>query len=297
MANKSNPKKLGRGLDTLLGNSVAEVKEALKTDVQKSLEFEELAIGTIHPNPDQPRKNFDQEALEELAESIRINGIITPITVCKDTERGGYMIIAGERRYRAAQMAGLTKMPAYIREVEDEKVLEMALVENIQREDLNAIEIALTYSNMASMYKMSQEELAQRVGKKRATVTNYLRLLELPAEIQVGVRDHKIEMGHARAIAGLNSAEKQLSVYNKVIAEGASVRRTEQLCREVDIPKQKDNKKTAETEAIEESLRLIFGCDVKVSYSDKGSGEIKIKYRNDSEFEKLLSTIEKLKVE
>lgn len=297
MANKSNPKKLGRGLDTLLGNSVAEVKEALKTEVQKSLVFENLEISQIHPNPDQPRKNFDQEALEELAESIRTNGIITPITVCKDATRGGYMIIAGERRYRAAQMAALTKMPAYIREVEDEKVLEMALVENIQREDLNAIEIALTYSNMAQMYNLSQEELAQRVGKKRATVTNYMRLLELPAEIQMGLRDHKIEMGHARAIAGLSSAEKQLSVYNKVVTEGASVRRTEQLCREVDNPKQKNDKKSAETEAIEESLRLIFGCDVKVSYTDKGSGEIKIKYRNDSEFEKLLSTIEKLKVE
>jgi len=292
MANKSNPKKLGRGLDTLLGNAATEVKEALK-----SMAFEELAISQIHPNPDQPRKNFDQDALEELAESIRMNGIITPITVCKDAARGGFMIIAGERRYRAAQMAGLDKMPAYIREVEDDKVLEMALVENIQREDLNAIEIALTYSNMAAMYNLSQEELANRVGKKRATVTNYMRLLELPAEIQIGLRDHKIEMGHARAIAGLNSPEKQLSVYNKVLAEGASVRRTEQLCREVDSPKQKAQKNSAETEAIEESLRLIFGCDVRVNYSDKGAGEIKMKFKNDNEFEKLLTIIEKLKVE
>lgn len=292
MANKSNPKKLGRGLDTLLGSAATEVKEALKTMV-----FEELAISQIHPNPDQPRKNFDQEALEELAESIRRNGIITPITVCKDSAKGGYMIIAGERRYRAAQMAGLEKMPAYIREVDDEKVLEMALVENIQREDLNAIEIALTYSNMADMYKLSQEELAERVGKKRATVTNYMRLLELPAEIQMGLRDHKIEMGHARAIAGLNSVGKQISVYNKVLAEGASVRRTEQLCREVDILKQKENKKSAETEAIEESLRLIFGCDVKVNYSEKGSGDVKIKFKSDAEFEKLLGIIEKLKIE
>ena len=206
------------------------------------------------------------------------------------------MIIAGERRYRASQMAGLEKIPAYIREVADEKVLEMALVENIQREDLNAIEIALTYSNMAEMYNLSQEELAERVGKKRTTVTNYMRLLDLPAEIQMGLRDHKIDMGHARAIAGLNSPGKQLSVYNKVLAEGASVRRTEQLCREVDILKQKE-KKSAETEAIEESLRLIFGCDVKVNYSDKGSGDIKIKFKNDTEFEKLLGVIEKLKIE
>jgi len=292
MANKSNPKKLGRGLDTLLGNAATEVKEALK-----STTFEELPIDQIHPNPDQPRKQFDNEALAELAESIRMNGIITPITVCKDASRGGFMIIAGERRYRAAQMVGLAKMPAYIREVDDDKVLEMALVENIQREDLNAIEIALTYSNMATMYNMSQEQLAERVGKKRATVANYLRLLDLPAEIQIGVRDHMIEMGHARAIAGLNSPEKQLSVYYKVIAEGASVRRTEQLCREVDNPKAKQERKSAETEAIEESLRLIFGCDVKVNYSDKGSGDVKIKFRNDTEFEKLLSIIEKLKIE
>lgn len=291
MANKSNPKKLGRGLDTLLGNAATEVKEALKTMV-----FEELDITQIHANPDQPRKNFDEEALAELSESIRTNGIITPITVCKDSARGGYMIIAGERRYRAAQMAGLDKMPAYIREVEDDNVLEMALVENIQREDLNAIEIALTYNNLVAIHNLSQEELAERVGKKRATVTNYMRLLDLPAEIQMGLRDHKIEMGHARAIAGLNTPEKQLSVYNKVLAEGASVRRTEQLCREVDIPKQKDGKKSAETEAIEESLRLIFGCDVKVNYSDKGSGEVKIKFKNDAEFEKLLSIIEKLNV-
>jgi len=290
MANKSNPKKLGRGLDTLLGNAATEVKAAMGSTV-----FMELQIAEIHPNPDQPRQDFDVEALQELADSIRVNGIITPITVCKDLN-GGYMIIAGERRYRAAQKAGLTKMPAYIREVENEKVLELALIENIQREDLNAIEIALSYNNLAEMYKLSQEEIADRVGKKRATVTNYLRLLALPAEIQLGLRDHKIEMGHARAIAGLDSSEKQLAVYNKVIAEGASVRRTEQLCRDVDKPKP-EKKKLPETEAIEESLRLILGCDVKVNYTESGSGDIKIKFRNDAEFEKLLATIEKLKIE
>lgn len=289
MANKSNPKKLGRGLDTLLGAAATEVKAAMGSTV-----FMELDIIEIHPNPEQPRQEFDKEALEELADSIRVNGIITPITVCKD-QKGGYMIIAGERRYRAAQMVGLSKMPAYIREVEDEKVLELALIENIQREDLNAIEIALSYNNLAAMYELSQEEIAERVGKKRATVTNYVRLLGLPAEIQLGLRDHKIEMGHARAIAGLDSSEKQLEVYNKVVAEGASVRRTEQLCRDIDKPKP-ERKKLPEAEAIEESLRLILGCDVKVNYTNIGSGDVKIKFRNDAEFEKLLTTIEKLKI-
>lgn len=293
MANNNNKQKLGRGLDSLLGaNTTSNTRPA---DAVGSTLFAELPISEVHPNPNQPRTDFDEQALNELADSIRENGVITPITVRKLADHD-YQIIAGERRYRAAQLASLTKIPAYIREVNDDKVLELALIENIQREDLNAIEIALSYNNLAQSLSLTQEQIAERVGKKRSTVANYLRLLTLPAEIQLGLKDGKIEMGHARALASVESAERQLEIYNKVVAESLSVRRTESLCSS------SENKKTKptpshlnETADIEDGLNMILGSKVKLAYSDKGSGKITISFKNDDEFERLMKLFERLK--
>ena len=213
---------LGRGLSALIETEpVAAVGSTI---------FNEIEISKIYPNPNQPRTDFDDDALEELATSIRANGIISPITLRKISD-DNYQIIAGERRYRASKMVGLDKIPAYIRDVDDGQVMEMALIENIQREDLNAIEIALSYNSLVATLNLTQEALAERVGKKRATITNYLRLLKLPAEIQMGLKNKKIDMGHARALVSVENPEVLLNIYAQVLAEGASVRRTEELVR------------------------------------------------------------------
>ena len=211
---------LGRGLDALI--------DTTHVTTAGSSSISEIALDHIYANPDQPRHTFDQEALEELAQSIRDHGVISPITLRKDA-KNQYMIIAGERRYRAAKMAGLNTIPAYIRTAKDEQVMEWALIENIQREDLDAIEIALAYQRLMDEYHLTQERMSERVGKKRATVANYLRLLKLPAEIQLGIKEHKIDMGHARAILGSSSPEQQLSLYKKILQNGLSVRKVEEL--------------------------------------------------------------------
>ena len=200
-------------------------------DTNGGSSISEIEIRSIVANPDQPRRNFDEEALQELADSIREHGVISPITL-RDNGDGTYMIIAGERRFRASKLAGLERIPAYIRTAKDEQVMEWALIENIQREDLDAIEIALAYQRLMDDYDLTQERMAERVGKKRATVANYLRLLKLPAEIQVGIKEKKIEMGHARAILGSPSAERQLALYQRILREGLSVRKVEELAQE-----------------------------------------------------------------
>lgn len=210
---------LGRGLDALIDTHIT-------TDNASSINEVELSL--IFANPDQPRHSFDEEALKELSDSIREHGVISPITLRKN-EDGTYMIIAGERRFRAAKMAGLTSIPAYIRTAKDEQVMEWALIENIQREDLDAIEIALAYQRLMDEYNLTQEKMSERVGKKRATVANYLRLLKLPAEIQIGIKEKTIDMGHARAILGCPSTEQQLAIYKRIISDGLSVRRVEEL--------------------------------------------------------------------
>ena len=209
---------LGRGLDALIDTS--------DVHTSGSSSISEVELSQIFANPNQPRRNFDEEALEELAESIREHGVISPITLRKN-EDGTYMIIAGERRFRASKMAGLNTIPAYIRTAKDEQVMEWALIENIQRDDLDAIEIALAYQRLMDEYELTQEKMAERVGKKRATVANYLRLLKLPAEIQMGIQQKKIDMGHARALAGSKSAEQQLDIYKRILSEGLSVRKVE----------------------------------------------------------------------
>ena len=211
---------LGRGLDALI--------DTTHVATAGSSSINEISLEKIYANPDQPRHTFDEEALQELAQSIADHGVISPITLRKDAN-GKYMIIAGERRYRAAKLAGLKDIPAYIRTAKDEQVMEWALIENIQREDLDAIEIALAYQRLMDEYELTQERMADRVGKKRATVANYLRLLKLPAEIQLGIKEKKIDMGHARAILGSPSPEQQLSIYKKILTNGLSVRKVEQL--------------------------------------------------------------------
>jgi ParB family chromosome partitioning protein len=209
---------LGRGLSALL--------EAEEPEVSGSSSISEISLSEIEPNPDQPRTHFDAEAMMELAESIKQIGVIQPITLRKADEHK-YSIIAGERRFRASKMAGLTTIPAYIKEVNDDLIMEMALVENIQREDLNAIEIALSYQSLINHYNYTQERLSERIGKKRTTVSNYLRLLRLPGEIQVGIKDKKIDMGHARALINIDDPLKQLNIYNRILQNNYSVRKVE----------------------------------------------------------------------
>src|SRR5690554_6789748 len=214
---------LGRGLDALITFN--------EGDTQGSSSISEVELHKIAPNPDQPRRSFDEEALQELAASIKSIGLVQPITL-REIDEDSYEIIAGERRYRASLMAGLTSIPAYIKTADDDETMEMALIENIQREDLNSIEIALAYQKLINTLSLTQEQLSERVGKKRATVANYLRLLKLPAEVQMGVKDKKIDMGHARALVTMNDPVAQLSLYNVILQEGLSVRNVETIVRE-----------------------------------------------------------------
>lgn len=285
---------LGRGLSALIETEpVAAVGSTI---------FNEVEISKIHPNPNQPRTEFDDEALEELAASIRANGIISPITLRKISD-DNYQIIAGERRYRASKLAGLDKIPAYIRDVDDGQVMEMALIENIQREDLNAIEIALSYNSLVATLNITQEALAERVGKKRATITNYLRLLKLPAEIQMGLKDKKIDMGHARALVSVENPEAMLNIYAQVLAEGASVRRTEELVRlaasgEIDEKHLKKEKQHTimpeEYETLCRELNEKFNAKVKLSYNEKGKGKVVIPFDSDDDLMRLMSLFDKI---
>lgn len=281
---------LGRGLSALIETEIT-------TNGGSSIN--EVDIDLIFPNPDQPRKHFNEEALEELATSIRELGIISPITLRK-MDDDTYQIIAGERRYRASKIAGLDKIPAYIKTAEDEHVMEMALIENIQREDLNAIEIALTYYRLMEEYQLTQERLSERVGKKRATIANYLRLLKLPAEIQMGLKDKKIDMGHARAIAGVELAEYQLEIYNRVIEEGLSVRKTEELVQSYSAEKTNKAEKTQritseEHELIKSGLIELLKVKVQLSYNENGAGKVVIPFSNDIEFTRLMKMFDQMK--
>ena len=245
---------LGRGLDALIDTS--------HVDTNGGSSISEIELSSIVANPDQPRRTFDEEALQELADSIREHGVISPITL-RDNGDGTYMIIAGERRFRASKMAGLERIPAYIRTAKDEQVMEWALIENIQREDLDAIEIALAYQRLMDDYNLTQERMSERVGKKRATVANYLRLLKLPAEIQVGIKEKKIDMGHARAILATPSAERQLALYQRILREGLSVRKVEELAQE-DKSQAKSKKANGDNPyaALQKELSLALGLKV-----------------------------------
>lgn len=228
---------LGRGLDEIGGGrGLDALIDTGEVHTQGSSNLNEIEIALIDPNPNQPRREFDQEALQELANSIQEVGIIQPITL-RQVENGRYQIIAGERRWRASQLAGLTSIPAYIRTVEDEGVMEMALVENIQREDLNAIEVALAYQHLAEATGMTQDKISKRVGKSRAAVTNYLRLLKLPAQVQMALKNHEIDMGHARALLSIDSPSTQIKLFREIQKQQYSVRKVEELVQALKMVK------------------------------------------------------------
>jgi len=276
-------------------------------EIQGSSYINEVDLDKIVPNPDQPRRIFNEEALEELAASIRSIGLVQPVTLRK-LDDDSYQIIAGERRYRASLMAGLTSIPAYIKTVEDDETMEMALIENIQREDLNSIEIALAYQKLIDMFSLTQEQLSERVGKKRATVANYLRLLKLPAEVQMGVKNKKIEMGHARALVALSDPVQQLALYNRVLQEGLSVRQVEAAARDMadgqqdeEHGKPKKGRTASKTnlpgefEALQQHLSAYFQTDVRFNYTKQGKGKITISFDSPEDLERIIVMFDQMK--
>lgn len=278
---------LGRGLSSLLGGSAEEIKTS------GSSIFDTLPISSIEPNPDQPRTNFDEEALDDLAESIKQLGVIQPITVRKISD-DKYQIISGERRFRAAQKAGLSKIPSYIKTAEDETVMQMALVENVQREDLNAIEIALSYKALTETQNLTQEKISALVGKKRATVSNYLRLLKLPAEIQLGISKKQIDMAHARALLSLDDPQKQLEIYEKAIKNNLSSHAVEAMVKEaLEGGKKKREKKTLAPEYAEmrDRIQSKLNNKVELSCNNKGKGKISISFSNADELNKIIKLL------
>ena len=299
-------KALGRGLSALLSDNSTD--DRVETDVPvgtivshattaaPTSNIQEIPVEEIETNPFQPRTHFDQEALNELSESIKVHGIIQPITVRRLTANQ-YQLISGERRFQASKLAGLKAIPAYIRSADDQQMLEMALIENIQRENLNAIEISLSYQRLISECHLKQEELGERVGKNRATVTNYLRLLKLPPDIQIAVRDNKLSMGHARAIINVENQEEQLYIFKKTISEDLSVRKVEELVRELSTKSQSStpSQSTAapasrEVTQIQTKLSSHFGTRVVVK-SDGKKGEIKIPFLSVEDLNRILDIL------
>ncbi len=287
---------LGRGLDALLENKKTDITTRQigdKTPVANTVST--LHISQIETNPFQPRTHFDKDALKELAESIKQHGIIQPITVRK-MGYDNYQLISGERRFRASQIAGLTNVPVYIRIANDQVMLEMALVENIQREDLDAIEIAISYKRLIDECNLTQEGLADKVAKQRSTITNYLRLLKLPAEIQKGIRDKGISMGHARALINILDEDLQLALFSKILEEGLSVRDIESLARGEKLkikPKSKPRSIVSlEDKKIIEKLNKALALPVNLKRKKDGSGNITLSFKNDAQFEKILSYFE-----
>ncbi|MBO7067621.1 MAG: ParB/RepB/Spo0J family partition protein [Bacteroidaceae bacterium] len=289
---------LGRGLDALL-NTGTEVQTAGSSNIC------EISIENIHPNPNQPRRDFDDDSLQELANSIRQIGIIQPITL-RDMGDGSYTIIAGERRWRASMRAGLTHIPAYIRTVDDENMMEMALVENIQRQDLTALEIALAYQHLMEQYDLTQEQLSDKVGKNRATVANYLRLLKLPAPIQMALKNKEIDMGHARALLALNDPTVQLEVFREFKKEKLSVRKIEEMVKELSRGgsvknkegkriRQKGSNLSSEYGALRNSLSKFFQTKVQLTCAETGKGKITIPFANEEELERIIAIIDKLR--
>lgn len=302
----SKKKALGRGLNALLSDNdttdrleaeMAVASAASSTSSPKS-GINEIAVSEIETNPFQPRTYFDEDALLELAESIKVHGIIQPITV-RRLAHNQYQLISGERRFQASKLAGLEMIPAYVRSADDQQMLEMALIENIQRENLNAIEIALSYQRLLTECNLKQEQLGERVGKNRATVTNYLRLLKLPPDIQIAVRDNRLSMGHARAIINVDSADQQLYIFKKTLAEELSVRKVEELVREMSTPKagnESTSSSTAPTAAAKEMGQLQsrlsshFSTRVMVK-SDGRKGEIKIPFVSVEDLNRILDIL------
>ena len=287
---------LGRGLDALISTD-----DELHTGGSSSIN--EVPVEKIKANPNQPRREFSETSLEELAESIRQIGIIQPITL-RQMEDGTYQIIAGERRWRASQMAGLNSVPAYVRTADDEKMMQMALVENIQREDLNAIEIALAYQSLIEQYHLTQDKLSEKIGKNRATIANYLRLLKLPAQVQMALRNKEVDQGHARALLGLDKPTLQVKLFNEIKEKGYSVRQVEDMVKALNNGEtvksgrhtmKAKNRLPEEYNELKNRLAEVFRTKVEMTCSQKGKGKIILSFANEEELEHLISLFDRMK--
>lgn len=280
-------------MGSLLGDTTPASEVSVATEIGK------LKIDDIETNPYQPRKDFDEESLAELADSIRQQGVITPITVRK-LETGKYQLIAGERRLRAAKMAALAEIPAYIRTATDQQMMEMAIVENIQRENLNAMEIALSYSTLIDECGITQEQLSEKVGKNRSTITNYLRLLKLPAEVQIALRNNAISMAHARAMISIDDVDKQMLMLHEIVGKDLSVRQTETLAKSLmaEAAPKPATKKNAQQQLPElhqqskQQLKDYIQSEVEIKRSRKGKGSLTIYFNNDSDFQRIVKIIQ-----
>lgn len=287
---------LGRGLDALIST------EQVQTGGSSTIN--EIRLDEITANANQPRRDFDEASLQELADSIREIGIIQPVTL-RQTGEHSYQIIAGERRYRASLLAGRETIPAYIRTASDENVMEMALIENIQREDLNAVEIALAYQHLMEQYGLTQERLSERVGKKRATIANYLRLLKLPAQIQMALQNRQIDMGHARALISLENPKLQMKVFAEIMEKNLSVRRVEEIVKamntidETDMASKKaagkDKGMAKEFGVLKSQLSSFFGTKVQMSCSPDGKGKISIPFENEEDLLRIMELFDSIK--
>ena len=285
---------LGRGLGALIDGVE---KEVLEKKVEANLD---ISVNSIDANPFQPRTTFDELALEELATSIKKLGIVQPLTV-RETGDGRYQLIAGERRLRAARLAGLTRVPAYVRTADDQAMLELALVENIQREDLDSVEVAISFQRLIEECKLTQEQLSDRVGKQRSTVANYLRLLKLPAEIQLGIKNKQLMMGHARTLVNIEDPKKQINVYYQIIDGQLSVRQAEELVRHLQSEKTKDpakaekkKKLNSDFSQLSDHLNKMFSAKVNFKINEKGKGKIVIQFETPEEMEHILGVFDRL---
>lgn len=284
---------LGRGLGALIDVGDEQQDHNL---VHSPSAVNEILLKNISVNPFQPRTSFDEEALQELVMSVEEHGIIQPITVRRSADNS-YQLISGERRVRAAEKAGLKRIPAFVREAGDESMLELALVENIQREDLDAIEVAISYQRLIEEFNLTQEGLGDKVGKKRATIANYLRLLNLPVEIQTGIREKKISMGHARALAGIDDKEYQVEVFSKILSQDLSVRQVESLAKKAKASEEPvvtpEQESRSDYEDLREHLAHHFGATIEFKRSNKGSGQIVIPFKSDEDLQRIVSIFDK----
>lgn len=297
MNNTNKKDALGKGIRSLLQNIDSDLKTTtgtLKPPVVETVTgINRIPLGNIDVNPKQPRRDFDEQGLNELASSIKQHDIIQPVTVSQSAN-GRYQLISGERRLRAAKLAGLKDIPAYVRQANDQQLLELALLENLQREDLNAIEVALSYKRMMEELEYTQEQVAEKMGKERSTVTNYIRLLKLPPDIQLAVRNSSLSMGHARALINVDTVDKQLHVFKEIQERGLNVRQTEELVRKLyktDEPNVKSSEKSQLPPAykrIEDNLASHFGTKVNLAHNKNGFGSIRIEYYSLQELNKIL---------
>ncbi|QEH41172.1 ParB/RepB/Spo0J family partition protein [Chitinophaga sp. XS-30] len=299
MTNPSKKEALGKGIRSLLQNIDTDLKQTTSAlgeqVVAQATGIERIPLDLITINPKQPRRDFDEQALQELSQSIKLHDIIQPVTVSRLGKK--YQLIAGERRFRASKMAGLKDIPAYVRQANDQELLELALLENLQRENLNAIEIGLSYKRLMEEVSLTQEQVAERMGKERSTVTNYIRLLKLPPDIQVAVRNAKLSMGHARTLIAVENVEKQLYIFGEIMKNGLSVRQTEELVRKVNHIEKGNVKKPVKSslppayQKIQDNLSTHFSTKVHLDRSKNGKGSINIEFYSDEELDSILEKL------